>query len=71
VQSFPVLAERAPDQLRYALDQSLGFLKSQVLVCFLDPVAPSGFVCLFKMCCVVLCWDGDVLGCCSWIILTV
>ena len=59
VQSFPVLAERAPDQLRYALDQSLGFLKSQVLVCFLDPLPP---VYLVKMRCVWLGWDG-CLGC--------
>ena len=31
-QSLPTLATKTPDQLRYALDQALGFLKSQVLV---------------------------------------
>ena len=30
--SFPTLSSKAPDQVRYALDQSLNFLKSQVLV---------------------------------------
>lgn len=33
-QSLPTLATKTPDQLRYALDQSLTFLKTQVLVCF-------------------------------------
>lgn len=31
-QSLPTLATRTPDQLRYALDQSLNFLKTQILV---------------------------------------
>jgi hypothetical protein len=30
--SFPLLAEKAPEQLKFALDQALGFLKSQVQV---------------------------------------
>ena len=60
MQSFPVLAERAPDQVRYALDQSLGFLKSQVLVCFLDPL-PVLLICLVKMCCVGMGCDLGVI----------
>jgi hypothetical protein len=35
-QSLPTLATKTPDQLRYALDQSLTFLKTQVLVRFLS-----------------------------------
>ena len=34
-QSFPTIAEKAPDQLKFALDQSLAFLKSQILVLLL------------------------------------
>jgi hypothetical protein len=33
-QSLPTLAMKTPDQLRYALDQALTFLKTQVEVCF-------------------------------------
>jgi hypothetical protein len=33
-QSLPTLATKTPDQLRYALDQALTFLKTQVEVCF-------------------------------------
>ena len=31
-QSLPTLATKTPDQLRYALDQALEFLKTQVMV---------------------------------------
>jgi Nnf1 len=33
-QSFPTISAKAPDQLKFALDESLSFLKSQVLASF-------------------------------------
>jgi len=34
-QSFPTIAQKAPEQLKFALDQALAFLKSQILVLLL------------------------------------
>ena len=71
-QSFPVLVGRAGEQVQFALEQSLGFLKSQVLVC---PASRMRTLCivlggvLLGVCvvygCVVL--FGEGVGC-RWVV---